>query len=214
MYCISSALTVPVQRQLLRHVRDRSLPAASPDKVGEALGVERIVRQKVEPLPLHLAAVAAIEAPHLQLQEYPRVPSRHISYATDLAVVRGHLYPTTAPAHRFFERRRSVITRAFGSPKIPRTVGCARKPANEYVSHSRRRRLDARAIRNSCQISHPSKCRIPPQSPLFSRFHLKNHPLDSTKTPNLLGGHLQFDFHGGSVEIDISDIVVWIRVNV
>jgi hypothetical protein len=23
----------------------------------------------------------------------------------------------------FFERRRSVITRAFGSPKIPRTVG-------------------------------------------------------------------------------------------
>ena len=103
-----------------------------------------------------------------------------IAHATDLAVVPAHLDPTTAPARRFFERRRSVITRAFGSPKIPRTVGCARKPANEYVSHSRRRRLDARAIRNSCQISHPSKCRIPPQSPLFSHFHLKNHPLDST----------------------------------
>ena len=47
----------------------------------------------------------------------------------------------TRPQHPhvvFFERRRSVITRAFGSPKIPRTVGCARKPANEYVSHSRR----------------------------------------------------------------------------
>ena len=41
------------------------------------------------------------------------------------------------------------------------------------------------------KLSHPSKCRIPPQSPLFSRFHLKNHPLDSTKTqkrePSTLG---------------------------
>ncbi len=43
------------------------------------------------------------------------------SYPT--AVVPAHLDPTTAPARRFFERRRSVITRAFGSPKIPRTVG-------------------------------------------------------------------------------------------
>jgi integrase len=64
----------------------------------------------------------------------------------DLAVVPAHLDATTAPAHRFFERRFSVITRAFGSPKIPRTVGSGRKPGNEYVSHSRRRRLDARAI--------------------------------------------------------------------
>jgi hypothetical protein len=66
---------VPVQRQLLRHVRNRSLPTTAPDKICEALGVERIVRQKVEPLPLHLAAAAAIQAPHLQLQEYPRVPA-------------------------------------------------------------------------------------------------------------------------------------------
>ena len=32
------------------------------------------------------------------------------------------------------------------------------------------------------KLSHSSKCKISPQSPLFSRFHLKNHPLDSTKT--------------------------------
>jgi hypothetical protein len=92
------------------------------------------------------------------------------------------LHPTTAPARRFFERRFNAMMRAFGSPKIPRTVGCGRKPANEYVSQSRRWRLDARAIRKSCQISQPSKCRIPLQSPLFSRFQPQNRPLDSTKT--------------------------------
>src|SRR3974390_3066649 len=144
---------VPVQRQLLRHVRNRRLPAAAPDKIGEAFGVERIVGQKVEPLPLHLAAVAAIETPHLQLQEYPRVPARQIAHPTDLAVVPARLHPTAAPTRRFFERRFSAMMRAFGSPKIPRTVRCARKPANEYVSHSRRWRLDARAIRKPCQIS-------------------------------------------------------------
>ena len=137
---------VPIERQFLRNVLDRRLPATLPDKIGKALGVERIVRQKVEPLPFHLAAVAAIKAPHLQFQKYPRVPTGQIAYMADLAVVPAHLDATTAPAHRFFERRFSVMTRAFGSPKIPPTVGSGRNPGNEYVSHSRRRRLDARAI--------------------------------------------------------------------
>jgi len=53
---------------------------------------------------------------------------------------------TAKAASRFFERRLSAITRAFGSPKIPRTVGSGRKPENEYVSHSRRLRFDVRAI--------------------------------------------------------------------
>ena len=66
---------VPVERQLLRHVRDQCLPTAPPDKIRKALGVERIVRQKLQPLTLHLAAVAAVNAPHLQFQKYPRVPA-------------------------------------------------------------------------------------------------------------------------------------------
>jgi hypothetical protein len=107
------------------------------------------------------------------------------------------LHPTTAPARRFFERRFNAMMRAFGSPKIPRTVGCGRKPANEYVSQSRRWRLDARAIRKSCQMSQPSKCRIPLQSPLFSRFQPKNHPLDSSKT------HLYIDL-GKTEDTDIN----------
>ena len=37
--------------------------------------LERIVRQKFQPLTLHLAAVAAVNAPHLQFQKYPRVPA-------------------------------------------------------------------------------------------------------------------------------------------
>jgi hypothetical protein len=138
--------------------------------------------QKVEPLPFHLAAAAAIDAPHLQLQEYPRVPAGQITHLADLAIVPAHLDPAATSARRFFERRRSVITRAFGSPKIPRTIGSARKPVNEYVSQSRRRRFDARAIQNSCQIPAPSKCRIPLQSPALSGFQPQNRPLDSTKT--------------------------------
>src|SRR3974390_1525197 len=35
------------------------------------------------------------------------------------------------------------------------------------------------------QIPNPVKCKIPSQSPPFSRFQLKNYPLDSTKTPYL-----------------------------
>src|SRR3974390_1099498 len=33
------------------------------------------------------------------------------------------------------------------------------------------------------QIPNPVKCKIPLQSPPFSRFQPKNYPLDSTKTP-------------------------------
>ena len=56
---------VPVQRQFVRDVLDRRPPAPPADKVRKALGVERIVRQKVEPFPLHLATTVALDPPHL-----------------------------------------------------------------------------------------------------------------------------------------------------
>jgi hypothetical protein len=62
------------------------------------------------------------------------------------------------------------MMRAFGSPKIPRTIGCARKPANEYVSQMRRWRFDALAMQIHGKNRVPSKCGIPLQSPLFSSF--------------------------------------------
>src|SRR5207344_2326577 len=103
---------------------------------------------KVERLPFHLATAAAINSPHLHFQIYSRVAARQIAHPADFAVVPSHLHVTATAASRFFERRLSVITRAFGSPKIPRTVGSGRKPGNEYASHSRRLRFDARAIRH------------------------------------------------------------------
>jgi hypothetical protein len=54
-------------------------------------------------------------------------------------------------ADRFFERRTSMTTRAFGSPKTPRTSSCGRKPANRYASR-RRLRLREVAIAKSCQF--------------------------------------------------------------
>src|SRR5271166_5227356 len=72
---------VPVQSQFVRHVLDRRLPAASPHIVSKALGVERIVRQKLEPFPFHLAATAALDPPHFQFEKYPSVPARQIAYA-------------------------------------------------------------------------------------------------------------------------------------
>jgi hypothetical protein len=53
---------------------------------------------------------------------------------------------TAAATQRFFERRTSVMTRALGSPKMPRTVGCARKRGKAYASHSRRLRFVDLAI--------------------------------------------------------------------
>jgi hypothetical protein len=101
--------------------------------------------------------MAAINSPHLQFHKYPRVAAGQIAHLADLAVVPALLDATAASACCFFERRLSVITRAFGSPKMPRTVGSARKPGKEYVSQSRRRRFNACAIHHSCQIPNPAK---------------------------------------------------------
>src|SRR5512133_3763994 len=129
---------MPVQLQFRRHVLDRRRAAAAADVIGKALGVERIVRHKVEPLALHLATVIAVEAPHLQFQKNPRVATRQIAHTPHLAIVPPHLDATATAASRFFERRLSLITRAFGSPKTPHTVGSGRKPGKQYASHSRR----------------------------------------------------------------------------
>ena len=55
---------------------------------------------------------------------------------------------------RFFERRFNLMTRALGSPKIPRTVLSGWKPGNAYASHSRRFRLPAAAIKIPPRSEH------------------------------------------------------------
>jgi hypothetical protein len=141
-----------VELQFRRHVLDRRRSAATADIIGKALGIERIVRQKVEPLALHRATVTAVDTPHLQFQKNPRVAARQIAHPPLLAIVPAHLLATAAPASRFFERRLSLITRAFGSPKIPHTVCAGRKPAKQYESQSRRVRFAVLVIHPGCQI--------------------------------------------------------------
>ena len=67
----------------------------------------------------------------------------------------AHLHATATAACRFFDRRLSPITRAFGSPKMPRTVGSGRKPGKQYESQSRRYCLAVLAIHLGCQIAGP-----------------------------------------------------------
>src|SRR5712671_50578 len=138
--------SVPVELQLLGNVRDRRLPATASDKIRKALGVQRIICQKVELLSLHLAAAATIHAPHLQLKQYSPLAARQITHLPDFTVVPTHLDVATTPASRFFERRFRVTMRTFGSPKTPRTTGSARNPSNEYVSQIRLKRFDLLAI--------------------------------------------------------------------
>src|SRR5215467_14191313 len=101
---------------------------------------------------LHLAATAAVEPPHLQFEINPRVATRQISHTAQLAIVPAHLGTTATAANRFFERRASLITRAFGSPKTPLIVGSGRKPGKQYASHSRRLRVPVLAMEKSWQF--------------------------------------------------------------
>ena len=78
---------VPIKRQFLRNIRDRRLSATAADKIRKALGVERIVCQKVEPFLFHLAAATAINAPHLQFKQYSHVPAGQVTHLPDFAVV-------------------------------------------------------------------------------------------------------------------------------
>lgn len=83
---------------------------------------------------------------NLEFQVDARIAAGQIANLADTPVVPTRVCATTAAAKRFFERRTRVMTRAFGSPKTARTVGCGRKPGNAYASHSRRCRFAELAI--------------------------------------------------------------------
>ena len=166
---------VPVEAQLLGHVPDRRGPTAPAHVEGEALGVEGIVGQEGEPLALHRATAPAGHAPDLEVEVDAQVAAGEVADAAPLAVVPPALHPAAGPAGRFFDRRVRVMIRAWGSPKIPVTVGLGRNPGKRYASHRRRGRRGV-GMRQSCPILAP-----PPQpfrplsragsrtlSPLFS----------------------------------------------
>src|SRR6516225_6520436 len=165
---------MPVQLQFRRHLLDRRSSTTAADIVRKPFGIERIVRQKIELLALHLAASAAVEPPHLHFEINPRVATRQITHPAQLAIVPAHLDTTTASANRFFERRLSLMTRAFGSPKTPCTVGCGRKPGKQYASHSRRLRCLVLAIQNHGNFQARSKCKKSRKFTGFWHYPRKN----------------------------------------
>jgi hypothetical protein len=138
---------LPVKLELLGNILDRGLSTAPPNVVGKALGIEGVVRQKVELFALHVPATLALNATHLEFQGHARIAARQIANTPRASVVPTQAHSTAAPADRFFERRFRVTTRAFGSPNTPRTAGSGRNPANAYASQSRRHRLVDLTIR-------------------------------------------------------------------
>ena len=148
---------LPVKLEFLGDSLDGGLPAAPPPIVGKTLGIKRVVRQEVEPLALHLPATLAQHATHFDLQKDARVATRQIANAPRPPVVPTSVHSTAATADRFFERRLRMMTRAFGSPKTPRTVGSGRNPGNAYASQSRRGRFAELAIRKSSQFRAAQK---------------------------------------------------------
>src|SRR5450830_1020139 len=159
---------IPVELQLLGNVLDRRLPTALAHVMGKALRIERVVRQEIEPLALHLAATAASHPPDLNLQKDARVAARQIANLPYTPVVPTRMNSPAAPANRFFARRASVMMRAFGSPKTPRTVGWGRKPGNMYVSHRRQ----------TSKTQYP--CGFKPHFPLDSSTRFPDEPIMST----------------------------------
>src|SRR6516165_8363772 len=93
---------MPVELQFNRNLLDRRSPTTLADIISKPLRIERIVRQKMELLPLHLAATAAVEPPHLHFEINPRVATRQITHAAQFAVVPAHLDTTATAANYFF----------------------------------------------------------------------------------------------------------------
>ncbi len=142
---------MPVELELLGHRLDGRTCTAPPYVPGKPLGIQRIVGNPIQLFTFHLAALSTGHASDLELQIHPCVAAGQIPYPARAAVVPTAMCRGAHSAPCFFERRSRVTMRAFGSPKIPRTVALGRKPGNVYESVSRRRRLRDLAMGLSCQ---------------------------------------------------------------
>jgi len=138
--------------QVVAITLDRGRTAAPAHVMRKALGIERVVGQERQPLALHLAATSALHAPHLELEVDTQIATGQIANLTRPPVVPTRLRSTTAAAGRFFERRSRVMTRALGSPKTPRTVGCGQNLGKAYASHSRRMCFDEVGMQTCSQF--------------------------------------------------------------
>lgn len=79
---------LPIKAKLLGNIADGRTPAAFYDIHRKTLGVERIVRQKVKALLLHLAATPAFDAAYLKFQKYPRIAGREVAHTALLTIIK------------------------------------------------------------------------------------------------------------------------------
>ena len=117
--------------RLVRHV-----PTQGAHVVGKPLGIARILGQPIQPLHLHPPTARAGHPP--LLKGHIEAPARRIGipHPARRAVVEGPVPSPTARAHGGFFRRTTVISRAWGSPKIPCSRLRARNPGNENKAAS------------------------------------------------------------------------------
>ncbi len=132
---------IPVAGKLLSEVLDRRCATAPTHVISKACGVEQVVRQKIPLLAFPRAAAAAGHPPHCELEVEAQGAAAKSAALPPAAVVPTRAHPAAAAPGGFFERRSRVMTRAGGSPKTPRTVGCGRNPGKGYASQSRRFRF-------------------------------------------------------------------------
>lgn len=113
-------------------------PAAPPDKERKPLRVQRAVGQPCELLLFHTPTGLAEHPADGHLQVDAGVATRQVPNPADLVGVEHPGHSAAGAARRFFPRRWSRRTRAFASPKTPRTVARWRNPGKRYASASRR----------------------------------------------------------------------------
>jgi hypothetical protein len=88
---------------------------------------------------------------------------------------------------------------------MPRTVGSGRKPGNEYVSQSRRRRFDARAIHQSCSNSKSRKMQNPLAISRFLEFSTQKLPTRFYEDPEFLISSAKKTFATKSAQLGRAD---------
>ena len=132
---------LPVQMGFAGDISNRGHATSPTYPEGKPLRVEGMVGQPLQALLLHLSAASAEDPPNLHVQIDAPIATGKVPHPPHLPVVKHPMGTTAGAADRFFPRRRSRMTRAYGSPKTPTTLCSGQNPGNRYVSH---RRLDFR----------------------------------------------------------------------
>ena len=103
MYCLSSSLTVCQSRCSSSAIAWTVLSRQRlPDVEGEPLGVERVVRQPVQPLALHAATPAALDPANREVEVDPPVATGEVADAARPLIVEGAIALARTPRSAFF----------------------------------------------------------------------------------------------------------------